>query len=438
MVTKVFDAGEFFVEYDIRPQARKYTFTDTSGREVTMTELGFYDFEFVTEMGFTNKHQIAVWWKLNRNNQVLTGRTHTFDENLYRYFEGEVWGDCERYVRSPEELFTFIHQDRHGSPTFLLVQQRQEGQAQEKPTYSVQTWGWGAQTYLNSAETSTPQASPSVWSTKKNYSFKMSKDEHNFFRKLDKESDEVPFYGMELELCTKLSSQEIYHIVAEVEPKQEPFFIFKDDSSISGRYYNKYELVTVPCTRKYLRKAWKTLFDKLEKLCQAKGETIGDYFDTRRDLSNGIHIHVSKDKFLGEFHKSKFLAAWNQWDSSNVDFMTKISGRPHEKFNQNSYCPIDGNFEGRTLARRLKRRVGTSQRSVCHTQNSATLEVRLYQGIVDVDHILRCLDHVDAMFEFTSLIGMKTFGREFVHKFEEFVLKGNKYRSLRQFITETA
>lgn len=443
MVTKVWDAGEFYVEYDIRPTARKYTFTDTSGREVTMTELGFFDPWFVTEMGFQDKHEILTWWNANRNNSVFNRSTDKFNDSLYYFFDTHPFAG-DPYVgllNRPDEPISFVKNDQSSTPyqRFLLVLPDEgEDQEQDKPTFKISSLGWGGKAWIEPVVQHSPDVRTSEinsdWTRKLNYSFKMDPTEFNFFRKVNKESDDIPMYGMELELSTQLSSEEIQYIVTEIEPKQEPFFIFKDDSSISGRYNNRYELVTVPCSRKYLRVAWKTFFEKLNKLCKAQGKSLSDFFDTSDNLSNGIHVHVSKDKFLGEFHKSKFLAAWNQWDSTNVSFLTKISGRPMERFNQNYYCPIDSNFEGRTLARRLKRRVGTSQRSVCHTQNSATLEVRLYQGIVDIKHILRCLDHVDAMFEFTNQMGMKTFGRDFVNKFEEFVLKGNKYRSLRNFI----
>jgi len=264
----------------------------------------------------------------------------------------------------------------------------------------------------------------------------MDPTEFNFFRKMSKESSQVPFYGMELEVSTDVTTEELYRIVTEVEPKQEPFFISKDDSSIKGNKVHKYELVTVPCSRKYLRDAWKKLFGKLEVLCKAKGKELGDYFDVRTDLTNGIHIHVSKDKFYGDFHRRKFLTAFQQWDSRNVEFMTKVSGRPQAKFSDYRYCPLDERYVGRTLARRLKKGAMRDEgsRSVCHGNNSATIEVRLYQGVVNLDHILRCLDHTDAIFEFTNQVSLKVFGRAFVPKFEEFILKGSKYQSIKKFI----
>ena len=58
----------------------------------------------------------------------------------------------------------------------------------------------------------------------------------------------------------------------------------------------------------------------------------------------------------------------------------------------------------------------------------------MYHGVVNLDHILRGLDHTDAIFEFTNQVSLKVFGRDFVPKFEEFILKGSKYQSIKKFI----
>ena len=445
MVIKVYEYPDYFVEYDVEDW--EVTFTDNKGKEVTLTSLSLYDPWLWDAMGWETKRDAAKWWVKNRENEALREAPYFFACTTYRFFDQNCmfWGGdykadifdyrkAYRYFSNVDTGLAFIKNGQNTPETSILFGSTS---AVEKPTCTARL-RYGGAIDLTPKEEVDQQDTPTKWSSVLNYSFKMNHEEFKFFRKLEKESTDIPFYGMELEVSTKLSSKELYRIVTEVEPKQKPFFIFKQDSSISGQYGHCYEIVTVPCSRRYLRKQWRTLFEKINKLCQSKGLELKDVFDTRGDLSNGLHIHVSKDKFLGDFHRRKFMAAYNQWNDTTIKHMTKVSGRPFDKFNQNSYCPVSRDYDGRTLARRLKKGMYASDRAVCHGQNSATLEVRLYQGIVDLNHILRCLDHVDAMFWFTNQLRLKDFDYGFVNAFEEFVIKGGKYKSIRDFILGAA
>lgn len=243
--------------------------------------------------------------------------------------------------------------------------------------------------------------------------------------------DEQLFFGMELEVSTKLSRQEIQHIVTLVEPKQEAFFFFKSDSSIGGRYDVLTEIVTMPMTVRYAKQAWSTFMRKLNKLCKAKGETIGHYFDVSDRLSNGLHIHLSKSAFdPGEYrlesHKKRFITAWNLWDRESQLFYQKISKRMSTPRNS-TYYHTHPSMDGRTLARRLANGPGITSRndseqrhSTCH-ETSRTVELRIYQGVFNLDHILACIDVTKATFEFTRECPISKFNKFYTPKFKHWL-----------------
>jgi hypothetical protein len=279
---------------------------------------------------------------------------------------------------------------------------------------------------------------PDYWKDEHNYSYQMDPDTFNFFRTTDRDKGDTLMFGLELEVSTKICNEELQYIVTEVEPKQEPFFITKDDSSITRSMDYGYEIVTVPCTPRYLKQEFKILFDKIEKLVNDKGKSIEDYFDTAIDLNNGIHIHVGKDAFEyeqgGGLHARKFLAAWNQWDSSTKALLQEMSRRKSD-YSHHQYTPIDNGYLGKTLARRLHKRLAphSEGRSVCHGRKSQTYEVRLFQGIFDITHVLSCIEAVEAMYYFTRDIGFKSFGRSFRSSFEKYIINTpRRYRNLKE------
>jgi hypothetical protein len=267
------------------------------------------------------------------------------------------------------------------------------------------------------------------WNQIRSYSFKMDSSEYRFYRHLKGECASNVMFGMELEVSTQLDVSEIQAIVTEVEPKQEPFFIFKQDSSITGEFANKVELVTVPCTPKYLKKAWKLFFEKVERLCETKGLELGNVFDVRTTLTNGIHIHVSKDTFLDKLHKRKFVAAWNTTSSSSVvRMLSTVSGRSN--YMDNQYCRPDYRFHTPHVARLLKTR--TNGRATCH-ELSRTIEVRLFQGIVDIKHILRCIETTEAMYYMTAAMPISKF-HSYPDLFQEFITKHTGYTNIKEFL----
>jgi hypothetical protein len=442
-----------------------FTFEDADGRTCRWTPLGMFEPEI--HMRLTTIRSMVKWWIANRR-RIL----EVADEAGYRY---EVINSAERYFDVGIETFILSGtyeeyrerltgimlepslkvnfnegNTRGGSSEFLLCRQvAPQPQEEAIPYVEIHTGYWGLLRLTKLQDE--VEANPAFdihprWTNTHNYTYRMNESDFNWFRSDAKESS--VFFGMELEISTKLSNVEIQYIVTQVEPKQEPFFIFKSDSSVSGSYRNKVELVTVPCTPRYLRKNWKILFSKIEKLVAKQGGSISDYFDTSANLNNGLHIHVSKDSFLGKPHTNKFLTAWHQWDDDAVSIIADASCRPR-KYTEHSYCMPDPAYKrtadtsGRTmgiakferqiaqrsLARRLKG-MRVENRGTAHDGNSATIEVRVYQGIFDIAHIMRSISFTEAMFEYTQSIGYQGFDSNFARTFTNFIRKNSKFKAI--------
>ena len=406
-----------------------------SGRVYHLSEQFPYDPVALQREGIvTRKDVLKVWvdirgnisstglWRLFENMRIYTDRT--LEDVTTLKIRGLSWyfDSTEGPALTLRPLSEYSGQHRH----ILMCNDEEEEQPARFSLGYVSFQGNVNLRY----EVSPPRFEstvPTQWSRKWNYTKKMCEDEFNFYRTLKGEGADNVMFGMELEVSTSLSCEEIQEIVAEVRPKQEPFFIFKQDSSISGCYLNRVELVTVPCSPKYLKKAWKLFFNKVHKLCAAKGLEIEDVFDVSSNLSNGIHIHVSKSTFLNKLHKRKFIAAWNSPESNITNTIQRISGRPFN-YTDNHYCSPSYRFDTK-LGRRL--RVDTKGRSTCH-ELSRTVEVRVFQGIVGIDHILRCIEATEAMYYMVLSLPISKF-TDYPELLEEFVHKNSGYNKLKEF-----
>jgi len=278
----------------------------------------------------------------------------------------------------------------------------------------------------------------SKWSSHHNYSYKMGSEDFNFYRSLHKSNSEL-YFGLELEINTKLSAEEIQSIVTDFEPKQEPFFIFKQDASIGGRYQNNLEIVTVPCSPSYLKKNFRVFFKKLRHLAAKKDIQLSSLIEMENVNSNGLHIHVSKDAFLYRFHKNRFITLMNSDRRDNKNFFALLSKR--SRYWENSYCFIDSSYRGVRPAYAIKSTRGSSERhSVCHSLAPATIEVRLFSGIPDIEHICSCIEFTEAIFNFTRFNSVSSISNSFIPDFKRWLGKQsrNKYRSLTKRVKQCA
>jgi len=279
--------------------------------------------------------------------------------------------------------------------------------------------------------------SAGFWNKLNNYTFRPQLQ----FKQLEKERT-LLFFGMELELSTRLTILEIQHIVTQVEPRQELFFFFKQDSSITGRYDNRIELVTMPCSPRYLKKNMSTFFHKVEKLVAWKGDHLEDYFDTSLGLNNGLHIHVSANAFVQNSpydnrHRNKFLTAFNQWDKGFQEWLRKLTKRSTTAFESN-YAHIHPGLDGYTLARRVKNGPAHPNRhSACHN-NQNTVEVRVFYGWYDINHVVACIELTQAMFYYTQYTPLRSFGRGFAKDFTTWLNKEPGYTKAKEVVNQCA
>jgi hypothetical protein len=270
------------------------------------------------------------------------------------------------------------------------------------------------------------------WGVLKNYTFKMNPTSYKFFRHTEKEQPNRLMFGLELEMSTRIKPFELNYIVKEMEPKQEPFFCFKSDSSVGGEYRERYEIVTVPCSPKYLKENFRILFSKLELLVDNQSRPLSYYFDLSPTLSNGIHIHVSKDAFEGDTHKHRFSSLFNLYNKDAMEFLSKVSSR--SEYWNNRFCFISPKYKGYTTAFRLKNLSAHSEdrHSVCHSLNTETVEVRLFQGIVNLKHIHACIEFTEAMFNFSQFCSYKVFSQAFVKEFTNWLFQQQGYRNIKE------
>lgn len=431
------------VKYEIPDAEFTVPFTDVNGKSYEFDQYAFHNPMCHKAFGFTTILSVLKWWVANREALLPVFEERGLSEFILHklgvYFdyldEHDLCNESFEYLKGRltgllrTKSLTLVTSGTAARFSSILT----EDQSQPQPIKVVLGIMFRARVGVDPIGSNHP--AEDIWSKHYNYSFKMNEVEFDWYRSVNNENSVM--FGLELEISTELSTHEIQRIVRDVEPKQEPFFIFKQDSSISGRYSNALELVTVPCTPRYLRKNWKIFFQKLDKLCRAKGMVVGDVVDTNGNLSNGLHIHVSRDSFLDKPHFNKFLTAWNQWSKSVVNLFNTIAARPTD-YTKNSYCKINQSHEGLVLARRLKGIRCNDRMSVAHDSTGSTVEVRLYQGIFDIAHIMRCISFTEAMFEFSQSMGYSSFDARFVSSMSKFVRAERKYASLYSVFEKAA
>ncbi len=426
----VIDAGSSFY-------SEPWEFVDHSGTSLKMWgEHFFWHPDFYKTVGIETFGDFVKWWVKNREALLETEKisrsllVHMFDYSVdfdlirkrsLRWLRNELAHILDQtYGIRVVEPYTGYHD-------FLLC----ETEDPETPSrFCIDDFrSMGRLTVKAVPGTS---GSETIWSKKRNYTFKMNSEEYGWFRTHKNETN--AWFGLELEVSTRLSVQEIQHIITEVEPKQKPFFIFKEDSSVRGRYSNRVEIVTVPASPRYLRVNFKLFFQKLEKLCEAKNRSISEYFDTSESLSNGIHIHVDRDCFATRLSQRRFVAMWQERTRDVVRIYDMVSKRPGGVM-ESTYSRPSPEYKGRTIAGKLNwaNPIGTARQSIVNEENRATLEVRAYQGIFDLRHLMQCISFTELMLELSHEVGYKDFGRRLPAKIFDGIKSQRKYKSLEEY-----
>lgn len=238
---------------------------------------------------------------------------------------------------------------------------------------------------------------------------------------LEKEKDPV-LLGVELELSTEYSWRQL------VDAAEDPFFILKQDGSITGSKPNLAELVTAPSSFKYLKRQFALWFDKLDY----------NKFDTTTNTGNGMHVHVGKEHFEDRIHMRNFC--WFLNNPANQDFNVLISERGTYQI-MSRYSPICS-FYGCSTKMRAYRRVlelvGNGFRGISNFKGginrSDTIEVRMFKGIVSYASIVKNLEYVESLFYFTR--SLSSYRELSLKHYLEFLNKTpkNRFTVLKEFL----
>lgn len=396
-----------------------YTFkwTDQNGdRHSTKNILYFFTPYFKEKSG------INTYWELTRN---IAANNSSLELEAFNNITNRMWS-MYKYSSSRDAMTvdnSFDIRDPNTNLTQWIL---------DIPEGSEDVWSFDMIKAVKFTIPFTPK-----WGEVLNYSFKMNPKEYKFFRTYGHE-DDAKFFGVELEVNTDYAPEEI-QTVAQEEGKREPFFIMKSDGSIAGERRHSYEMVTVPMSVRRLRGEFAHLFDNL------------DLSKFSRHHSCGMHIHVSKQSFSNlrssrmmkrykvaksNKHLEKFMIAMNPDSKKNIEFLQAISEREGD-FLSNRYCTTSKHFEGMRTSFKVKNAANSSGRATAHI-TSHTVEVRLFQGIVTKESVLKNIEFVDAVLEFTREAKPHqcdiTFSTEFKKWFA--TQPTTKYRNLRKFMEE--
>lgn len=266
--------------------------------------------------------------------------------------------------------------------------------------------------------------------------FRHLPDERQYFNTTEDESanDEYSglgtmYLGIELEVERKKDTpRKINHMV--IADLGADYAILKKDSSIGDGF----EIVTAPATLRFHKSRWDKFFDNSGKLVSswASGKC-------------GMHVHISRGAFT-PLHLGKFVTFMN--NNENRDFVTTIAGRSSEysKFYENKIFHVKSkllshikalrskqailedaaeikNLEVEVTATKQKLRetecggwfnlvedLATSRdrRVSVNLAKKNTVEIRIFRGNVSKVGMLKNLEFVAAVVDFTREATMYT------------------------------
>lgn len=233
-------------------------------------------------------------------------------------------------------------------------------------------------------------------------------------------------YGVELEVSTQYTPAQIYDL------QETPFMICKHDGSISGKYDEHLELVTVPGSYTGLKVAFRKFFQKADIT----------KFDTSKQTSNGIHVHINKE-FMDQEHIERLN--WFIQNPMNRVFIEAISERKTQDI-QRWATLINWSTvkqSGITITQSNELKVAydhaKNMRGAVHVSSKTgkTVEIRLFKGIVSYSSIMKALDFVDSVVVYTQEVTSK---QKLV--FEDYLLwlnstPNSNYKVLKAFLEKT-
>jgi hypothetical protein len=224
-------------------------------------------------------------------------------------------------------------------------------------------------------------------------------------------------YGVELEACSDYSPKEI------IAAQKDLFFILKQDSSITGSKVQRYEMVTVPASLRAHKRLWAEFFEKV------------DYrqFDTTKETGNGMHVHIDRKAF-SKAHLNRFT--WFIINPANKDFLFTVSERPTKRnLDEWANTPSTSAYSKKARAAICAVALNGRMRGAVHFKANKTVEIRIFKGIVSYATVVKNLEFVDSVVEFTRVTNLSQVTLKNYFSWLS-AQPSNKYTVLRTFFTE--
>lgn len=256
-----------------------------------------------------------------------------------------------------------------------------------------------------------------------NYSYKPSPK----FRKLEKEKDNNEYFGFEIEV----EGNCIYakEFLEKVNKETELVYL-KYDGSVNG-----FEIVTHPMSRGFFYEEFvPKLTEGMEFLRQ-----IGFRGHNRA----GIHIHVSSSSISAKMlknivnlmyqNKTEHRTTWRkivQRKQYELDRWASMSPSTlYNKTKTNTYKLID--FYN-SQDRNRKPPIGSSKYSAINTNNTDTVEFRVFNSNTRIERIIKNAEVIFSLLDYS-----KTSKQMFLHRYLDFVFeKKDKYEKFCDFLVE--
>jgi hypothetical protein len=258
------------------------------------------------------------------------------------------------------------------------------------------------------------------------YSTKASQLISGVLRSANELSDNL--YGVELEVSSNLSIPNI------VDAPDKTYCFVKQDSSITGSQRNAYEIVSIPATIKVHILSWAQIFSKVGY----------QNFDVTKNTTNGMHIHVDMNAFNNnggspdQLHLKHFC--WFFVNPVNLKFQVEVSERGTAE-SMEKYAKFP-KFYHTTLPSCFKNSLDYTAhpfRGIVHFKQDrdngrfVTLEVRMFKGIPSLGNIVKNLEYVDSVFDFTRKTCFQSNTLSNYLTYLDSTPK-NKYTTLKEFL----
>ena len=187
------------------------------------------------------------------------------------------------------------------------------------------------------------------------------------------------YFGVELEVE---AGRDIEDAAENFADAFDGFAILKQDGSLD----NGFEIVTAPATLEIHKAEWSA---------RLTPDLISDVHSQHANC--GLHIHVSR-KPLSELTLAKLTAFLNLAD--NLPQVEKIAGRKCNRYSSAKKIEKLGKYKEEI----------SDRYSILNLKKFATIEFRIFAGIVDTNHIFRCLEFAAASVEFAKQASLERLG----------------------------